>query len=468
MKRLATLVAVVCVALGAAPAPASAEPLTVMTFNVWYGGVQVDFSQIGTAIRRADADIVGLQEPEGNIRAIARSAGLPYVDESLHLISRYPLYAAQRGGVRFAYAAIHPRKVVAITNVHLPSSPYGPELERDGKSRRAILANERVTRLSVLRPYLRPLSRLSDREIPTFLVGDFNTPSHLDEAFPWPVSRALTGAGFRDSYREAHPDPGARPGFTWTAGTPPPRIRKEETVDRIDWVIIRGPATTVSSLLVGELGGPDVDLGLERWGSDHRAVASTFDVEAAPAPALVDTDQRVVRRGETVTIRYASHRGRRIGILPAHGSRPIVTLPIYDSSDHQAGFFGTGPLRPGTYRAALLNGRGEIEATSRFWVLPRGARPGISSAQRVYAQGEPIRLRWRNAPGHKYDWVGIFPGGPLDVYNYLGFSYVGALPHGRVTMTEADLGRLKPGRYTAALMLDDGYSLLARTSFRVR
>ena len=212
MKRLASLLAILFFVLGAAPA--SAEPLTVMTFNVWYGGVQVDFHQIGAAIRRADADIVGLQEPEGNTRAIARSAGMPYVDESLHLISRYPLYAAQRGGVRFAYAAIHPRKVVAITNVHLPSSPYGPELQRDGKSRRAILKNERVTRLSGLKPYLRPLAGLSDAGVPTFLVGDFNTPSHLDEPFPWPVSRALTGAGFRDSYRGAHPDPVARPGFT--------------------------------------------------------------------------------------------------------------------------------------------------------------------------------------------------------------------------------------------------------------
>jgi endonuclease/exonuclease/phosphatase family metal-dependent hydrolase len=465
VKRVATLVAILVGALGAAPA--SAEPLTVMTFNVWYGGVQVDFPQIGAAIRRADADIVGLQEPEGNIRAIARSAGLPYVDESLHLISRYPLYAAERGGIRFAYAAVRTRKVVAIANVHLPSSPYGPELQRDGKSRRAVLENERATRLGEIRPYLRPLARLSDRGIPTFLVGDFNSPSHLDEPFPWPVSRALAGAGFRDSYREAHPDPAARPGFTWTAGTPPPRVRKRETVDRIDWVLARGPATTVSSSLVGELGGPDVDVGLERWASDHRAVASTFEVDGADAPALVDTDQRVVRRGERLTIRYASHRGRRIGILPSRGSRPIVTLPIYDASDHQAGFFGTGVLRPGTYRAVLLNGKGGVEATSRFWVLPRRAQPRVRADKSVYAPGETIELSWRNAPGNKFDWVGIFPGGPLDVYNYLGFSYIGALPHGRVAMTEADLGKLAPGRYTAGLLMDDGYSVLARTSFRV-
>jgi hypothetical protein len=44
---------------------------------------------------------------------------------------------------------------------------------------------------------------------------------------------------------------------------------------------------------------------------------------------------------------------------------------------------------------------------------------------------------------------------------------VGALPHGRLAMTRANLGTLQPGRYTAGLFMDDGYKLLARTSFRV-
>ena len=69
VKRLAACVAAFAALAGAAPAPAAAEPLTVMTFNVWYGGVQVDFDQIGRAIREADADVVGVQEPEGNLRA---------------------------------------------------------------------------------------------------------------------------------------------------------------------------------------------------------------------------------------------------------------------------------------------------------------------------------------------------------------------------------------------------------------
>jgi hypothetical protein len=102
-------------------------------------------------------------------------------------------------------------------------------------------------------------------------------------------------------------------------------------------------------------------------------------------------------------------------------------------------------------------------------VLPRGAQPRIAATQGSFAAGEPIRLRWRNAPGNKLDWIGIFRAGPLDVYDYLGFSYLGALPHGSVSFAPGDLyTKLKPGRYVAGLFLDDGYSVLARTTFRVR
>ena len=106
-----------------------------------------------------------------------------------------------------------------------PATPYGPELVRDGKPAAKVLKTERETRLPEIRPYLRPLSRQAARGVPTFLTGDFNSPSHLDWTpavaavrpqvkYPlrWPVSAALAGAGFRDSYREVYPDPVARPG----------------------------------------------------------------------------------------------------------------------------------------------------------------------------------------------------------------------------------------------------------------
>jgi endonuclease/exonuclease/phosphatase family metal-dependent hydrolase len=480
VRRRAALGAAVAVLAFAAPA--AAEPLTVMTFNVWYGGVQVEFDRVGEAIRASGADVVGVQEPEGNLHAIAAAGGMSYVDESLHVISRYPIYAVRRGGVRVGYVATGPGRVVALANVHLPSTPYGPELVRDGRSPAAVLANERSTRLGEMRPYLGPLARLARRGVPTFLVGDFNSPSHLDwtdatvglrphvrYALRWPVSAALERAGFRDSYREAHPDPVARPGITWTAGTPPPRIRRRETLDRIDWVTASGPATTLASRLVGEPGGPDVEVGVP-WGSDHRAVASTFDVTAAPSPPLAHAEPRVVRRGSTVTVRYAGVRGKakRIAVMRVRGGRPLMSLPIGDTSDHRAAFFGTAGLRPGAYRGAVLS-RGRVLAASRFWVQARDARPRIRTSRRVYAPGQPIRLRWSGMPGNRFDWAGIFPARRnLNVYGYLGFKYLGALPSGRMSMTTADLGRLAPGRYVAGLFMDDGYALLARTAFTVR
>ena len=134
MRRLAGLGAALAVL--ALAAPAAAQPLTVQTFNVWYGGGQVEFDRIGNAIRAAGADVVGIQEPEGNLRRIADVAGMSFTDETLHLISHYPIYAVERGGVRFAYVAVGPGRVVAIGNVHLPATPYGPRWSGTASRRR--------------------------------------------------------------------------------------------------------------------------------------------------------------------------------------------------------------------------------------------------------------------------------------------------------------------------------------------
>ena len=119
--------------------------------------------------------------------------------------------------------------------------------------------------------------------------------------------------------------------------------------------------------------------------------------------------------------------------------------------------------------APALLSHGRLLASSRFWVLGRHERPRIRTSRRVYRPGQPVGLRWSGMPGNKYDWVGIYRATrPLDLYGYYGFSYLGALPAGRLSMTSADTGRLAPGRYVAGLFLDDGYALLARTSFRVK
>ena len=126
--------------------------------------------------------------------------------------------------------------------------------------------------------------------MPVFLVGDFNSPSQLDWTqadggqrdevpypFAWPVGTAVATAGFRDSYREVHADPVETPGFTWTPGGP--ETDPKEVHDRIDWVLAAGPAETEESEILGEDGGPDVDIAAGNpFPSDHRGVVSTFSV----------------------------------------------------------------------------------------------------------------------------------------------------------------------------------------------
>ena len=202
--------------------------------------------------------------------------------------------------------------MVAIGNLHLTSTPYGPEAVRDGKGPKRVLALERSTRLPEIRPWLRRLARLGASGTPTFLTGDFNSPSHLDwtaaTAAASPAREVPTGLARVERARPLrHPrplprrtDPIAWPGLTWTAGTPPPRIRRIETVDRIDWVMAAGPATTLASRLVGEVGGPSVELGVSPWPSDHGPWPPPSR-SPRQGPALVSAFPRVVTRGDRVT-----------------------------------------------------------------------------------------------------------------------------------------------------------------------
>ena len=464
------------------PVPGSVA-LRVMSFNVWYGGVSVDLGQIGAAIRAADADIVGVQEPEGDLRRIADAAGLPYVDESMHLISRFPLFDAERGDIRFAYAEVARDRVVAVENVHMPCCPYGPNLVKLGKPAEEVMALERRTRLAAIKPYLKPLAGLAGDGVPVIITGDFNSPSHLDwteaatEArglpYPleWPASKALADAGFHDSYRDAHPDPAETPGLTWTAGQPPPRMRAKETNDRIDWVLHSGPSQTISSAVVGERDGPDVGVGVTPWGSDHRAVVSELSAVPAAAPDLVSAAPRIVTRGDRVTLRYTlagGGSGRSVGIVAGAdpSAKPAQTIPIYDASDHLAPMFGTAPLAAGRYEGVLLAGDGTPLASSPFWIVEPGAQPTIMTDRSRYEGGDPVEVRWRDGPGNKLDWVAIYRAGDPSLYSYLGFRYAGGRPAG-----EVEFGRgtpLKPGRYVARLMLDDGYSVIAESPFAVR
>jgi endonuclease/exonuclease/phosphatase family metal-dependent hydrolase len=504
MKLLRPLViaAALILACGAAVAQTAAPfDVRVMTFNIWYGGEQVNFATVVEVVRKADADIVGVQEPDGNLARLAAAAGYAHIDPRRNIMSRYPIFDSGSGvrtepgrapyGIAaldsahvHAWVMVRPGEVVAVANTHLSSDPYGPEAVRDGASRDEVLALEARVRMTEARPLL-ALGALAQSGTPVFLTGDFNTPSHFDwtEAmqrvrpdvirYPidWPVTRALADAGLRDSYREAHPDATARLGYTWTAGMPAPYVRPRETIDRIDFVFTGGASQTQSSQVVGEPGGKGVDIPISPYPSDHRAVLSSFQVTPAPAPALISVSPYVARRGDDILVRGfdPASEGWAAAIVPAGATvdRAILRLQEKVAAWRRAARFSSDALAPGEYDAILLSAEHRELKRTRFAVFAADARASVQAVTPRIARGAPVRVRFTNAPGHRHDWIGVFATGAA-VGDYQTFAYVDARFSGEMEIaTSTEDGPLPPGDYELRLMRDDSPTVLARAAFLI-
>ena len=479
MARLMLAVVMTVLAMGAR---AEEQDVKVMAFNIWRGGDQVSFQATLDAILASGADVVVLQEAEGNTRKIAEALDWPFASERLAMISRLPLYEVPEEPA-FAYIELTPGGFVAVANIHLPSDPYGPYLLRDGETLEAVLANEAETRLWAIEPFLTALGPVAASGTAAVMAGDFNSPSHLDwtaatvgarphmtQAVAWPVSSAVEAAGFQDSFRVAHPDPLAVPGITWTMGYPVPALHEGETQDRIDFIHVKG-ARVLASEIVGEVGGPDVGIGIAPWPSDHRALVTTLAVTPGPAPALVSLENRRVLVGELLPVHFhaATPDGRleegRVLLVPSGGSsdQAVRFLPTNDTTDRlSVALFGTAGLAPGAYDAVLEDVSGAELARATFWLVSASEPVLVGRDKDAYAAGEPLQVTWSGAPGNRADWLGLYPAGEADPYNYLAYIYTDAAVSGSGTFDAAAIGgQLAPGDYEIRLLVDDGYAAIA-------
>ena len=403
--------------------PTDPVSLRVMVFNIEEGGTGVALGQVVEAIRRADPDVVALQEAEGNANQIATALGWGFASARTQVIARWPILDPVDREPGLVYVEVRPGRAVAIMSVHPPAEPYGPELAARGGSASGIEALERRIRLPRLERPLAMLPELAAAGMPVVLLGDFNAPSHLDWTaaavgirphvrlpMAWPVSRAIEAAGFRDTWREIHPDPVADPGLTWWAERPPTggyEPGPDTPDDRIDLIYVAGPAETTDCVIVGEAARAGVGIGLDPWPSDHRAVVATVRVVPGPMPAVA------------------------------------------------------GPAWPGS-----PDGFG-----SHPDVVLRAARP-------VFAVGEPIELSWSGGPGYRWDWIAIFraPASTLRDAHLL-WRHTGTQADGTLSLDGAaavvdqssagGIWPLPPGEYVAAYLLDDAPVAVARTTFRI-
>jgi endonuclease/exonuclease/phosphatase family metal-dependent hydrolase len=472
-----------------------------MTLNIWYGGEQVNFASIAEVIRAAKADVVGIQEPDGNLYRLADAVGFAHVDPRRNLISRYPLFDSglgRRAGSDpvpssvtaldaahlHAWLMVRPGEVVAIANTHLSSDDYGPESVRDGAPLATVLELEQRARVPQVAPFLALPEIL--KGIPLFLTGDLNTPSHRDWSravqpvrpevirYPieWPVTQRLEESGWRDSFREVHNDPARRPGFTWTAGMPHPYIRPRETIDRIDFVFASGAAATLRSEIVGEPGGDGVDISVTPYPSDHRGVVSSFQVMPAPAPPLVSVEPRTVARGADLRVRGFDPQSEawRVAIVPADAAPDQSLLRVVEDVGawRRAARISSRQWLPGEYDAVLLDANAAELTRTRFAVRDAGVPVMLQAVANRVRTGGPVRVRWSNAPGHRHDWIGLFRAGAA-AGDVLSFAYVDARYAGEISLPTSVQGEPLPaGSYELRFMRDDSHTAEASAWFDIR
>jgi hypothetical protein len=469
----------------ASPGAAATTHLRVMEFNIENGGDVVSFHSTVEALRLADPDVAAIEEAQTHMRRLAAAAGFPYYSTRQQILSRYPLIDPPGSDGLYTFVEVEPGKVVAIGNVHLPSSPYSPGFIKRGSTLDTVLHIERHVRLPAVKPAVRALSEVVAAGIPAFLTGDFNAPTFHDWtpatvgflnrpfAVRWPVSVYVERAGFRDSFRVVHPDPIANPGITWPSGRP--RVHgvwspgPMSPRDRIDLVYAAGAARPIDSIIVGDAADPEASITVEPWGTDHEAVLSTFLVRPHAPPTLVAVADRLVASGKMERVTFHAPRGGSDLVVVSRAGRAIASRRTRSASDGTIGFSTRG-WKPGAYDVTL-RAHGSVLSSVRFWVEAPGTLPSIRTSAGVYAVGDPIDVSWRDTPGERWDWIAAYHRGadPL-VASYLTWRYTHASIVGRASLDSTAGGPwpLPAGRYSVYLLADDGYDILARADFTVR
>jgi endonuclease/exonuclease/phosphatase family metal-dependent hydrolase len=369
---------------------AGATNLAVMSFNIWVSG-GLSLNNCIEAIRRAKADIVGLQECNASTaQTIGTQLGY-YVlganDNSI--VSRYPILNSMIiGNSRGVTVELSPGQRVHLFDCHLTAYPYGPYDLKNGQTQAFIINQENQTRMPALSQLLATMRPYLSGGDPVFLVGDFNAPSHSDYTnFPWPTSIACTNAGLIDSYYELHA--GNRkyppqfafddPGITWTPMT---REEPEGVFDRIDFVHYSAGdgITTVSA---AELDGRN---SVNPWPSDHRAVLSVFRLTppvlgseaSAPNPAAGQVQAPV----NTVLSWLPASNMISQAVFFGDSSPGVLRTNTTNS------FFSPGPLSPGS---------------TYYWRIdttkPTGVLTGVVWSFTTASAPPPPKYEWNFALG---------------------------------------------------------------------
>lgn len=273
------------------------DTLKVLQWNIWHGGVHladVGRDRITDLIRATHADVVTMQEGYGAQESIAKALDYhlqtPSPGDNLALFSRLPMEkisTKKTFNSNPALVTLKNGRKILVNDVWLRYA-YRPEYTcaymRDGMNpddwikEDGQLATEDAKYILTTDIY----PHLDTQDMPSIVGGDFNSCSHLDwtaAAAPFhngygpvalPCSLYMKDQGYKDSFREIHPDETARPEGTFAA------IYGQLQHARIDFLYYKGSGIkAVSSKIVRT--HPEIDYV---WPSDHAGVLTIFEVEA--------------------------------------------------------------------------------------------------------------------------------------------------------------------------------------------
>lgn len=274
--------------------PPVSEPvidrLKVQVWNIWHGGHRygqhVGVTRVIDVLKRENADIIGLIETYGSGAIIADSLGYYFylISSNLSIMSRYPIEECIglfkpffSGG---AIINLGNNRKLAFFDIWLNYSPDVCELRKGEELIKQILRKEKNTRLTEINTILKEIeayTRNADKT-PVIMAGDFNCGSHLDwttdnkglhdgMVIEWPVSQSILNAGFKDSFRQLHPNVLKAPGFTWSPLINP--LEPDCIYDRIDFIYYKGRNLV-------PFRSETIDHHPVFWPSDHGSVITWF------------------------------------------------------------------------------------------------------------------------------------------------------------------------------------------------
>lgn len=300
------------------------DELRVLAWNVLHGANDVEQGpeKALAVIREARPDVVLLQEsydidgerPKLGAWLAGELGWNSYQGESTHLCVLTPLEIDARffhdawHGVGARLTDEQGRSLVAYS-IWIDYRAYitgelrdHPEMSDEELLAAESVRSKRLPQAQAIIKHLEEAGQL-DLDVPLLVGGDWNTPSHMDwtldtarvfknrRALPLPVSLAMHGAGFGDSFRDVYPNPVQHPGITWS-----PMFRgdedREQGFERIDRVYLRDSRSdsapwrlvpTAATVYPEVWEDDEIPTAQRDFPSDHGAVLIEYQWESRPA-----------------------------------------------------------------------------------------------------------------------------------------------------------------------------------------